>query len=277
MPWFSGSAGDALNWASSARNSSNHYLTGPTPAIGAVVVLQPGVYGATSAGHVAIVSDLYYENSVLKFHIREKNGPVPCGITTTRGLAPDPTLVNGKPKVEFIYLPLSAPQPPAPPAVVALGGVDVDGYCRSVGLLGYDVVTDPDYQRFTAYSLRCKTSSGDVGVSMYLACQWQYHRTDSVDVMRNFNSTTDWKCYPITGLVGKVQPSDVTNWCNYVGYAGYSVVQQNAYGIWCKDNGGGIHPVDMQWLCQWKAGKNNVIDVMRDYNNVWDWNCYGVN
>ncbi len=90
---------------------------------------------------------------------------------------------------------------------------------------------------------------------MYQACSWQYHRTDTIDVMRNFNSTTDWKCYTKTGLVGQVTPGDVTGWCQYAQRGiGYQIQANNAYGIWCKNGSGQLQGVDMAWLCQWKAG-----------------------
>jgi surface antigen len=53
LPWFPGAAGNALNWAKSAKKAG--FPTGTTPEPGAVAVFQPGQYKAGKYGHVAYV------------------------------------------------------------------------------------------------------------------------------------------------------------------------------------------------------------------------------
>lgn len=56
LPWFSGSAGNALNWISSAQ--AHGIPTGTTPVAGAIVVFQPRQDGAGGYGHVAYVESV---------------------------------------------------------------------------------------------------------------------------------------------------------------------------------------------------------------------------
>jgi surface antigen len=49
--------GNAWQWAAGAR--ARGYRTGLTPRIGATVVFQPGVQGASNLGHVAHIEDVY--------------------------------------------------------------------------------------------------------------------------------------------------------------------------------------------------------------------------
>ncbi|MBF6592197.1 MAG: CHAP domain-containing protein, partial [Ktedonobacterales bacterium] len=49
--------GNASQWASSAR--ARGLPTGTTPAVGATVVFQPGVQGASSLGHLGHVDAVY--------------------------------------------------------------------------------------------------------------------------------------------------------------------------------------------------------------------------
>src|SRR5690349_12616716 len=55
-----------------------------------------------------------------------------------------------------------------------LGGMDLDGYCRS---LGYRGVTLTGH---TVYDWYCVTNSGShVGIEINKECNWQYHRNDA--------------------------------------------------------------------------------------------------
>lgn len=54
LPWFPDRTGEALNWAYSAAKRG--FPVDGTPEAGAVVVFQPGQYGAARTGHVAYVT-----------------------------------------------------------------------------------------------------------------------------------------------------------------------------------------------------------------------------
>jgi len=66
--------GNADQWASSAV--SNGWTVITTPRVDSVVVFQPGVQGAESDGHVALVTAVYSNNT---FQIHEMNGPAGAG------------------------------------------------------------------------------------------------------------------------------------------------------------------------------------------------------
>jgi hypothetical protein len=73
-----------------------------------------------------------------------------------------------------------------------LGGVNLDGYCRSIGYLGTTLVSK------NAYGWRCVPSSeGDqlVGINMRSACQWQYNAPKAIDRMGNYHDPYSWKCW----------------------------------------------------------------------------------
>ncbi len=66
--------GNADQWASSA--ASNGWTVTNTPRLDSVVVFQPGVQGAESLGHVALVTAVYGNGT---FQIHEMNGPAGVG------------------------------------------------------------------------------------------------------------------------------------------------------------------------------------------------------
>ena len=61
VPWRTGAS--AANWVDRAREFGWH--VSDTPAVGSIIVLQPGVQGAYSAGHVGVVEHLLNDGSVV--------------------------------------------------------------------------------------------------------------------------------------------------------------------------------------------------------------------
>jgi len=61
VPWRTGAS--AANWVDRARESGWH--VSDTPAVGSIIVLQPGVQGAYSSGHVGVVEHLLNNGSVV--------------------------------------------------------------------------------------------------------------------------------------------------------------------------------------------------------------------
>ena len=84
---------DARNWARMARWAG--LPTGRTPRAGALMVFQPGVLGAGSAGHIAYVRSVRQHS----FTISEMNAPIPYGVTH----ATFPKSVDRLAGVRFIY------------------------------------------------------------------------------------------------------------------------------------------------------------------------------
>jgi hypothetical protein len=71
-----------------------------------------------------------------------------------------------------------------------LGGVNLDGYCRSIGDVRSTLVGK------TAYDWRCVTSSGGkAGIDMTKACRWQYNDPEAIDRVSNFYDPYSWRCW----------------------------------------------------------------------------------
>jgi hypothetical protein len=71
-----------------------------------------------------------------------------------------------------------------------LGGVDMQGYCRSRGY------SRADLQGATAYDWRCVDISGRRDqISMTDACRWQYATTEVIDRVADFYNPYSWQCW----------------------------------------------------------------------------------
>lgn len=98
--------GGALNvswvakaWASEAQQAG--LPTGKTPQPGAVMVFQPGAYGATADGHIAFVDAVASDGS---FTISEMHAPVLGQVTTRSFSSKVAAAITTDPAVDFIYL-----------------------------------------------------------------------------------------------------------------------------------------------------------------------------
>lgn len=93
-----GNLGDAMHWTASYAAKGGP--TGTEPRVGAISNFQPGVDGAGSLGHVAVVTNV---ESLTAFDVSEQDFPTP-GVTTTR------RYVKAQPGVTFLYPP-DSPNP----------------------------------------------------------------------------------------------------------------------------------------------------------------------
>jgi hypothetical protein len=78
------------------------------------------------------------------------------------------------------------------PAFKAVGGLDLSGYCTSVGDIGGATLDGT-----TAFDWKCVSPSGaHVGISMDDACTWQYRTVEGT--FSRFSTISDpysWSCY----------------------------------------------------------------------------------
>ncbi|MDQ6605091.1 MAG: CHAP domain-containing protein [Actinomycetota bacterium] len=88
----------AKDWAVNAQRAG--LSTGNRPETGAVVVFQPGSYGALSAGHVALVSAVAGDGS---FTVSEMHAPAIGRVTTRRFGARTAQAMALDPGVTFVY------------------------------------------------------------------------------------------------------------------------------------------------------------------------------
>lgn len=93
--------GNAKDWIASAQKYG--LPTGPTPRVGAIMVLQVGVDGASGFGHVGVVTDF----TPTTVHVSQMD--VPIGNS-------NPTIGTYiiHPGMGFIYAPDASPPPPTP-------------------------------------------------------------------------------------------------------------------------------------------------------------------
>lgn len=88
----------AKDWVANAQKAG--LSTGPVPEAGAVMVFQPGAFGAHSDGHVAFVNSVGSDGS---FTISEMHAPV-IGQVSTRNFSPAAALAMlSNPQIGFIY------------------------------------------------------------------------------------------------------------------------------------------------------------------------------
>ncbi|MGI8414001.1 MAG: CHAP domain-containing protein [Solirubrobacteraceae bacterium] len=89
---------DARYWALDAANGG--LPTGNTPQPGAVIVFQPGAYGAFASGHVAVVSRVGADDS---FTVSEMHAPIAGQLSWRHFSAHEAHAMASDPRIEFIY------------------------------------------------------------------------------------------------------------------------------------------------------------------------------
>lgn len=104
------------------------------------------------------------------------------------------------------------------------GGMDLMGYCRSLGYVSVRTVGT------TYYDWRCISSIGnDVQFSMRAACQWQYHNVNMWDLTQNFYSATGGWCWQ-ANLIGGI---NARGYCQSKGYTDVALLGNTAYDWYC--------------------------------------------
>lgn len=88
----------AKNWVYDAWSAG--LAIGRTPRPGAVIVFQPGAYGAYAAGHVAVVDRVNRNGS---FTISEEHAPQLGVVTSRRFRARTARAMTRDPRIAFIY------------------------------------------------------------------------------------------------------------------------------------------------------------------------------
>ncbi len=113
----------------------------------------------------------------------------PYDLNTTREKYPNPNGTNGLTSGPNNYWTANPPVY-APGFGTKLGGVNLNGYCKSIGDTGASL------DGKTAFDWHCVTQSGaHVGITVTAACQWQYKRSDASALWNNYFSPYSWRCY----------------------------------------------------------------------------------
>jgi hypothetical protein len=178
---------------------------------------------------------------------------------------------------------LASAAPPSDPIAV-LGGLDLDGYCLSIGFTGV-TLTKPDSGHNAAFNnWRCTTADGGTQpFSMEQACKSQYSATAVQAHPTDPDNAFSWLCYgkpagtdPITLLGGL----DLDGYCLSIGFAGVTLTRPDsgpnaAFNNWrCKTADGATHPFSMEQACKWQYSANAVQAHPTDPDNAFSWLCY---
>jgi murein DD-endopeptidase MepM/ murein hydrolase activator NlpD len=113
----------------------------------------------------------------------------PYDLYATRDKYPDPNGTNGLKSGPNNYWTANPPVY-APGFGTNLGGVDLVGYCKSLGYVGAGLFGT------TAWNWACVDKSGNhIGINVTAACQWNYHRSDANSLWNDFYDPYSWRCY----------------------------------------------------------------------------------
>jgi hypothetical protein len=151
-----------------------------------------------------------------------------------------------------------------------LGGLDLKGYCQSLG--------DPSVTTIgnTYYSWRCVDRNGNnVQFSMQAACQWQYHINNAYDWTDNFYSATGGLCFRVDKILGGI---NARAYCQNIGAQDVILLGNTAYDWRCY---GGIYgigsyvPFDMGDACRWMYNTSDTEARFADFYTPTSWQCLG--
>jgi hypothetical protein len=184
---------------------------------------------------------------------------------------------------------LSATWLGAPPAQAAplkvqsvdayLGGVDLTGYCRSIGYDGAKNVGNG----FADW--RCYIGTTEVGLSLVGACQWQFSPVVAagypVTASTNGNSAGEWKCHAAAGATEFYKGMDLAGFCRSIGYDGSKHLGDNVTGWVCYKSGATQIRLDLHAACAWQHADKvsqgwTLAGVWESYGDSFKINCRGM-
>lgn len=82
--------------------------------------------------------------------------------------------------------------PPAH-AITVLGGLELGGYCRSIGYNDVVILAN------NAFAWKCVKGNQRVGINMTAACQWQYNNPNAIASYRDARNQSSWYCFVNSG------------------------------------------------------------------------------
>ncbi|WP_433518647.1 hypothetical protein ACQP2T_26015 [Nonomuraea sp. CA-143628] len=160
-----------------------------------------------------------------------------------------------------------------------LGGVDLNGYCRSIGYDGAKKVVN----HFDGW--RCYIGTTEVGLSVAGACQWQFSPLVAagypVTASTNGNSAGEWKCHATAGTTEFFKGMNLAGFCQSIGYNGAKHLGDNVTGWVCTRNDGAQIRLDLHAACTWQHADKvsqgwTLIGVWEGYGDSFKINCRSV-
>ena len=159
----------------------------------------------------------------------------------------------------------AAPHVPSRAAFARLGGVDLRGYCQS---LGYASVTTVGS---TVYDWRCINADGSLAsFNMDDACSWQYINNvpfeDWITARpTNFYSVTSIVCFSFKRVQGGI---NLQAYCQSLGYASVTTVGSTVYDwrcVWIGPSLRILASINMTSACTWMYGNRYSLDIFRNF------------
>lgn len=154
--------------------------------------------------------------------------------------------------------------------LTTLGGLDLRGYCQSLGFPSVTTVGT------TYYDWRCIDRNGnDVAFSLLSACQWQYHNPDAWDTTDNFYRATGGVCVQAT-VAGGI---NMRAFCQGIGYLDTELDGSTAYDWRCDlydpNSSTGIYavPIDLNYACQWLYHTPHALARFTDFYSATSLQC----
>lgn len=174
--------------------------------------------------------------------------------------------------------------------ILTTGGMDFNGYCRS---LGYDRET---HNPGNAYSYKCALDNQETDVDVFALCQWQYSGQLPYVGLRDANDANSWYCAstPQPTLPQQTQPQnggeqsgsgngsvseppghgmDILGWCQSKGKSG-TINTGDAFGWGCtNDDGSWAFSIDIDPVCQFSSGGVYPYAHLGDQADPSSWTC----
>ncbi|GAA3535011.1 hypothetical protein GCM10022419_013170 [Nonomuraea rosea] len=160
-----------------------------------------------------------------------------------------------------------------------LGGVDLNGYCKSIGYDGAKTAGNG----FADW--RCYIGNTEVGLSLVSACQWQFSPLVAagypITAQTNGNSAGEWKCHAAAGATAFYKGMNLAGYCQSIGHNGARHRGSNVTGWVCTRNDGAEERLNLHAACTWQHADKvaqgwAVVAVWESYADSFKINCRGV-
>lgn len=165
-------------------------------------------------------------------------------------------------------LTFALPAAASPPPPTHLRGLDLPGYCRS---LGY---ADATLSGSTAYDWHCVSGDGTRGsLAFDAACRWTYGSEHAVDRIADFHDPRSVSCWLVQPDV--VTP-DFTEYCTGQGYSDAALLGATVYDWHCVQYsraGPTYHDIDVAAACTTLTHGYAKLDRFVNFNDAATWQC----
>jgi hypothetical protein len=141
--------------------------------------------------------------------------------------------------------------------LTALGPIDFDGWCTSIGYLGVSL------DGSTINDWHCRANIDVNGV-----CRAQYPVQNAVASYTNFNDPNSWQCYAGSAQGNDLGGMDLSGYCQSQGFLGVRLDGGTINDWHCRSS------IDVNSTCRSEYGRSDAVGRYSDLNNPQSWACY---